>query len=251
MREVNSAKNEPAFTDEVRQRTQRNPDAIHADSDFLRRMARLIAFSQNARSDLVEEIFPLATRGVFDEIFHDFMIEEVAEMDPDDLRRSHWHRITPIRFPRKLNSIVGCAKSLQDVGMQYGSFSTLLEHINMPRFLESEADIEQFWGAFIHMKRELTDFDMPFFKSSTSLLHFLLHIGFPCVKPDLILMRVAQKIGMVDSVRTERDRLRAVRLIQLYCLRRGMLPSVVDLCLLIFGGQKWARQFVCSSFYSH
>ena len=85
---------------------------------------------------------------------------------------------------------------------------------------------------------------MPFFRNTTSLLHFLLHVGYDCIKPDLILMRVAREIGIVDSVSGERNRVATIRLIQRYCVNRRIRPSVVDLYLLVYGGQDWAKRFV-------
>ena len=89
---------------------------------------------------------------------------------------------------------------------------------------------------------------MPFFKQSTSLLHFLLHIGYDCIKPDVIIMKVAKELGIVSS-NSEKEKLQVVRFVQLYSISRRMRPSIVDFYLLIYGGQRWAKQFVHPSFY--
>jgi len=89
---------------------------------------------------------------------------------------------------------------------------------------------------------------MPFFKQSTSLLHFLLKIGYDCIKPDQIVMNVAKELRITDS-ESEKGRLQAVRVVQLYSVNRKIRPSIVDFYLLIYGRQSWAIKFVNSSFY--
>lgn len=75
---------------------------------------------------------------------------------------------------------------------------------------------------------------MPFFKKSTSLLHFLLHIGYDCIKPDLVIMKVANKLGMVSSS-SEKEKIQVVRVVQLYSVNRKIRPSMVDFYLLVYG----------------
>ena len=154
-----------------------------------------------------------------------------------------------IRFKRKVKSIIDCAKSFELIHDKYGSFKTLLSDI--PKGLKSKTDVESFWKGFNDLKKIMGDVKMPFFRSSTSLLHLLLHIGFPCIKPDLIVMRVAKKIGIVDFEKGERNLLQSVKVIQLYSVDKDIKPSIVDLYLLIYGGQRWAMQFVTKSFYEN
>jgi len=246
VRQVDCARKEPEFSREVTAREARSPEAIKDDCEALRRLARLIAFSQGANSDLVEEMLD---KGTFEEVFRGFDVDRVAEMDPQELIARYWHKISVIRFRRKIDSIVRCAEALRQIRGRCGSFLGLLEQSGMPRHLVSEADVERFWSAFEIIRGELTTVDMPFFRRPTTLLHLLLHVGYPCLKPDRVVMKVAMAIGLADSEREE-EKLQAVRLIQQYCLRRKMTPAVVDLYLLIYGGQRWARRFVAEWFYS-
>ena len=242
-KEVDSARIEPKFSEEIEKRNQRNPVTIQNDDDVLRRFAQLIAFSQNARSNLV---FDMLDKGVFDDIFHNFEVDEVAKMIPNTIIACYWDRIKVIRFKKKIDSIVGCAKSLALIRSKYGGFASLLKDI--PIDLKSKKDVEIFWEEFNSLKTKLEKANMPFFKRPTSLLHFLLDIGYDCIKPDLVIMKIAKELRIVFS-NSEKEKLKVVRFVQLYSISRRMRPSIVDFYLLIYGGQHWAKQFVHPSFY--
>lgn len=240
---VDSARIEPKFTEEIKKRNQRNPDIIQDDSDVLRRFAILIAFSQNAPSDLVSDML---NEGIFEGVFHNFEIDKVVKMDPDTVIACYWDKIKVIRFKKKIASIIGCAKSLRLIKLKHGSFKVLLN--TLPINLKSKVDIERFWQGFRHIKNELEKVNMPFFKQSTSLLHFLLHIGYDCIKPDIVVMKVAKKLGIVYA-ESEKEKLQVVRTVQIYSVVQDIRPSIADFYLLICGGQRWAKQFVNPSFY--
>lgn len=238
--QTNSKKKEPEFSNVIKKRRKRKPTTLE-DDEVLRWFAKLIAFSQNAKSDLVGNILD---HGVFDDVFDNFKVQRVAQLDPETLKTRHWEKIKVIRFKKKINSIVGCAKSLKSIESKYGSFFSLLQKCGIPPDLGSEDDIKKFWEGFKHLKEELKKENTPFFKSTTSLLHFLLSIGYDCVKPDLVVMKVARKIGIVSSEKGEQNLVRTVKVIQQYSVSRKLKPSVVDFYFLIYGGQRWAKQFV-------
>jgi len=156
---VNPLRREPEFSEEIKKRMKRTPNVIRNDDDVLRRLARLIAFSQNTRSDLISNML---NKGIFERIFHGFQVDKVAQLDPDELKNLHWEEIKAIRFPRKLESIVYCAKTLQLIKSKYGSFLNLLKTSKIPTILKEESDIENFWQGFNYLKKELINVDMPF-----------------------------------------------------------------------------------------
>ncbi|PIU14349.1 MAG: hypothetical protein COT21_00875 [Hadesarchaea archaeon CG08_land_8_20_14_0_20_51_8] len=156
---VNPLRREPEFSEEIKERMKRTPNVIRNDDDVLRRLARLIAFSQNTRSDLISNML---NKGIFERIFHGFQVDRVAQLDPDELKNLHWEEIKAIRFPRKLESIVYCAKTLQLIKSKYGSFLNLLKTSKIPTILKEESDIENFWQGFNYLKKELINMDMPF-----------------------------------------------------------------------------------------
>lgn len=63
-------------------------------------------------------------------------------------------------------------------------------------------------------------------------------------------MKVAQKIGIVDSNKGDTNFRKVVRTIQEYCVDRKLRPSIVDLYFLIDEGQKAAKKYVRSDYYN-
>lgn len=255
MKEVDSAKIEPDFSEEIAKRNKRDPATILSDSDVLRRMARVIAFA-GARATAVEEMLDT---GIFEDIFHNFEIDKVAQMDSMAVNQ-HWvnskvnnikeKNIQVIRFRKKLTAIIDCGKSLSSIKSKYGSFMNFLKECDFPSSLDSEADIEKFWQGFNRIRTKLKKEDVPYIRQFTSLSHFLIMSGYDCIKSDVIVMKVAKQLGIIDSDKeTEKNKLKVVRFIQRYSVNRNIRPSIVDFYLLIYGRQSWAIKFVNSSFY--
>ena len=116
--------------------------------------------------------------------------------------------------------------------------------------LQPKETLEQDMLEFEKLKTKLERENMPFFKQPTSLLHFLLNIGYDCIKPDLVVMKVAKDLG-IASLGSEKEKLKVVRFLQQYSISRKIKTSIVDFYLLVYGGQLWARQFVHKTFYDN
>jgi hypothetical protein len=241
--EVDSQVREPEFSDEKREREQRNPNMIEDDNDVLRRFAELIAFSENAKSDKVSNMLET---DIFTVIFNQFKIEVVAKMDANTVLAQYWNVIKDIRFRHKVDKIISCAKSLVSIRSKHGSFLSMLEKHNIPHKLESEGDLKNFWQGFDSLRYVLEKENMPFFRSHISLLHFLLDIGYDCIKPDVVVMKVAKDLGIVEREEGRQNFRRTVRFIQSYCINRNIKPAVIDLYLLVYGRQNWAKKFLKS-----
>lgn len=244
---VNKEKIEPLFTEEVHQRLNRDLRLIDSDDLVFKSMAKLIAYSQNARSNIVDSMLQ---EGLFEKIFCNHNIEQVSQLDSKQVEDQYWDQIKMIRFKKKISSIIGCSISLKLIQAKYGSFKNLIHDMNIPFDNESQNDIDSFWIGFNRLKKELIDFNIPFFRSTTTLLHLLLHIGFDCIKPDLIVMTVAKDLDIVQSIKGNTNLIKVVQFVQNYSLKRTIKPSIVDFYLLIHGGQLWARRFVNSSYYN-
>lgn len=89
---------------------------------------------------------------------------------------------------------------------------------------------------------------MPFFRSTTSLLQLLLDLDYDSVKPDLIVMRLARRIGMTDRELGDRHLRKVAREVQLYAVNRGVRAQAVDLEMLAFGGQTGSRTLLNKRF---
>ena len=239
---VDQFKIEPVFSEEKFKRQDRIPDDYINDKDILELCSNLIAFSQNSNSDLVDK---LLKTGNFNNAFSGFEIDEVVKMNPCDVVEQKWDTIKAIRQQGKIFHIIMLARKIKNIG----NLSDIFNNNKIPKKIESISDIDDFWIGFNELQNILKKNKIPFFQSTTSLLHFLLESGYDCVKPDLVVMKVGKKLNIVDDVTTDESLRKVVRTIQEYSLDRGLRPSVVDFYFLIDEGQKWARNFVKKEYY--
>ena len=156
-------------------------------------------------------------------------------------------RVTYLRFKRKIANIIKVANVLLAIEQEYGSFMQMLNSFAVPRQLHSQADIELFWRSFGRLKAQLVQYGMPYFASTTSLLHLLLSLGYDCVKPDSAVQKAARQIGVVSSTTGDENLVKIVRTLQEYAVARGIRTSVVDFYFLVYAGQSWGRGFVVDS----
>lgn len=239
---IDQFKFEPLFSDERNKRENKIFTLLSNDDEILKKLSHLIAYSQNANSEIVEQILK---SGYFDAAFHNFEIDEVVKLNPCDIADEHWSSIQGIRQQGKLFHIVSLARKIKNIG----SFTKILNDNQIPKTTGNESDIVHFWTGFDQLLKILKTNKIPFFQSTTSLLHLLLDLGYDCVKPDLVVMKVAKKLNIVESVTGDRNFRKTVRFIQEYAIDRKIRPSVVDFYFLIDEGQMGARKFVTEDFY--
>ena len=234
---------EPEFTEQLKLRNERKVPNNLTENEIIEIFTTLIAYSQNANSKLVEQILET---GIFNKVFADFDIKEIVRMNPCDLADKYWYKIGGIRQQAKLFHIVSLARKINRIG----SFSKLLTETEIPKEIKNKIDIDKFWTGFKNLKKIMEENKIPFFRSTTSLLHFLLHIGYDCVKPDLVVMKVAKKIGIVEKETGEKNLIKTVRTIQEYSVYKKIRPSIVDFYFLIDEGQLGIKKFVKNEFYN-
>jgi len=239
---INKYGQEPLFSDELKRRREKIVSETLRENEILETFANLIAYSQNANSELVEKII---NGGRLKEVFANFDIDTVSQMNPCDLADKYWSKISGIRQQAKLFHIVSLARKIKRIG----SVSTMLTKTEIPRQITSEDDIAKFWKGFEKLQNTLTANKIPFFRSTTSLLHFLLEMGYDCIKPDLIVMKVSKKLGIVDSDKGNRNLIATVKTIQQYYIRSKIRPAIVDFYFLIDQGQRNAKKYVMPQFY--
>ena len=239
---VDKYKIDPLFSDEKNKRQNKIVSHVPNDNEILKTLSYLIAFSQNSNSEIVEQVLK---SGKFDKAFNEFKIEEVVKLNPCDIADNHWSSIKGIRQQAKLFHIVSLARKIKNIG----SFAEILYQTNIPKTIKSQNDINDFWTGFDKLLLTLKTNKIPFFQSTTSLLHFLLDIGYDCVKPDLVVMKVAKKLNIVDNETGDKNFRKTVRIIQEYSIDRQIRPSIVDFYFLIDEGQMGAKKFVKPEFY--
>lgn len=215
---------------------------IQDNNGFLKKLSYLIAFSQNANSKNVEQVLQ---SGHFDKAFRNFIIEEVVKLNPCDVADEYWDLIKGMRQQTKIFQIVTLARKIDRIG----SFSDILNKTKLPKTITTKKDIDDFWTGFNQLLKILKTNKIPFFQSTTSLLHLLMDMGYDCVKPDLVVMKVAKKLNIVDDTLGDKNLRETVRFIQEYSIDRKIRPSIVDFYFLINGGQMGAKKFVIEKDY--
>jgi hypothetical protein len=241
---IDKYRQEPIFSEELKRRQNNTVSETLTEKEILETFTKLIAYSQNAKSDVVEKIIK---SGIFNEVFSTFDITIVSQMNPCDLADKYWLKISGIRQQAKLFHIVSLARKIKRIG----SFSRILRETEIPRQINSEEDIDKFWKGFERLLKSLKTYKIPFFSSVTSLLHFLLDTGYDCVKPDLVVMKVSKKLGIVDSDKGNKNLIKTVKTIQQYSIRTKRRPSIVDFYFLIDEGQLGSKKYVTPQFYNN
>lgn len=243
IKRVDRFKIEPLFSEEKAKREDKSVSPSLDDNEILRTLSHLIAYSQYSDSEIVEQ---LLESGKYDKAFENFNIEKVVKLNPCDIADNHWESLKGIRQQTKLFHIVSLARKIK----QIGSFSIILNEINIPKTIKSDNDIKDFWNGFDKLLATLKDIKIPFLHSTIPLLHFLLDIGYDCVKPDLVIMKMAKKLEIVDYETGDRNFRQTVRIIQEYSVSRQIRPSIVDFYFLICEKQSAAKKFVSEEFYA-
>jgi len=237
---------EPKFSDDIRRR-ELTPKFDLPDSRILEEMITLIAFSQQVPA---VRIVDMVNRGVLSQVFGSFSPTVISKVNPDDLRRKYWATewLSPIRFPTKLDKMVSCAQGLLDIAGDHGSYMKFLKSCDFPLRVSCPEDVDAFWSAFEKARSS----SPTFYRNFTSLCHLLQSLGFPCAKPDRIVLNVAEEFGVIPKRKqhSEADQRKVVRLMQSYAEYANLRVPVVDLMFLIHGGQTEARGFVSPNYYS-
>lgn len=235
----------PDWKREARRTSKKRRDPIPDDQEMMRRICVAIAFSQGAQSRLIEK---LIDKPVFSEAFANFDVDRLARQKPEAIRRRYWKSLGHMRFKGKVDAMVNAARVMRDLAVEHGSFAEYLKGSQIPQRLKSEGDIDKFWEGFLLLRADLRSRKMPFFQNTTSLLQLLLDLDHDAVKPDLIIMRLARRIGMIEKETGEANLQEVVRQVQKFAISRGMRASLVDLQMLAFGGQSSASLLLSEKF---
>lgn len=229
------------FDEDKARRQIRQVSKIPDNNALLEKLAVIIAYSQNARSDRVTE---LLKSGRYHELFKRFDVDYVAGLNPCDVVESGgWALISAIRQKTKVFQLVMAARAIKA-----SSVVGTMNASAMPKSFLIPQDIPLFWKSFRQLKKELQLLDIPFLRSTTSLLHLLLELGYDVAKPDTIVMAVAKKLGIVNKVSGDTNLTNVVRVMQEYALLNNVRPGIVDLYFLTDGQQSDTRQYVVKDY---
>jgi 3-methyladenine DNA glycosylase Tag len=235
----------PDWEKEIAPRLSKKAHVFPDDRGFMRIFSIAIAYSQNAQS---KQVSRLVESVKFHTAFSEFDPLVLSKASAKNILLRFWPHLGAMRFKGKVQRIIDCAKVLVGIQKESGSFENYLKVFQIPRRLRSPNDVEQFWIRFDLLRADLRQRQIPFFGSTISLLQLLVDLDFDSVKPDLIVMRFARRIGLVEKETGERFFRTAARAIQAYALDRGLRARAVDLMVLAFGGQTGARDLLSERF---
>jgi hypothetical protein len=199
---------------------------------------------------------------VFESIFQKYFIEKTAELTAQKIIGTCWQDLTAIRFKYKVDAWVRCATGLLSIQGRYGSFMRYVSSARLPSPIRSECDIRVFWEGFNQIRAYFLELRLPYFANFTSLCHLLMHLGFDCAKPDIIVMKAAVDLGIVplppkqkknpekSRAHPEESLKQAIKTIQAYAVSRDTRASVIDLYFLIHGRQADSIGLVEAEYYS-
>jgi 3-methyladenine DNA glycosylase Tag len=257
---INRFKIDPGFSQQVEERSRKVPDFAMDDRQILRHLMVLIAYSNNANSVKVTR---LVESEVFESIFQKYFVEKkTSELTAKSIVDDCWADLRAIRFKYKVDAWVRCARCLHAIQGRHGSFMKYLDDVGLPSPIKSECDIRAFWEGFDKIRAYLLALNFPYFANFTSLCHLLLHLGFDCAKPDIIVMKVAVDLGIVSEppkqkknpeksrAHPEASLKKAIKTIQAYAVSRNTRAPVIDLYFLIHGRQAAAIGLVDPAYYS-
>jgi DNA-3-methyladenine glycosylase I len=91
-----------------------------------------------------------------------------------------------IRNPRKINATVKNAKTILHIVQQHGSFHKYIESFDPQSSLEN----------LLLLKEDL-EYRFAYLGPAT-VYHFLMEMGLPVLKPDPVIMRIFQRLGLVE-----------------------------------------------------
>jgi hypothetical protein len=255
---INRFKIDPQFTQQMEDRRRKAPNFALSDSEILRHLMILVAYSNNANS---EKVTHLVEGPAFESIFQKYFVQKTSELTAERIIADCWHDLTAIRFKKKIDAWVRCAKSLPSIQTRYGSFMRYLSSTGLPNSIKSADDIEVFWESFNRIRAYFLELELPYFGNFTTLCHLLMHLGFDCAKPDIIVMRAAVDLGVVPlppkkknsekrRAHPEQSLAQTVRTIQGYAVGRNTRAPVIDLYFLIHGGQADSKGLVAAAYCS-
>ena len=235
----------PEYTKQLRLRSTKQPKKLPGDLEMMRHVCIAIAYSQNTQSKKISELIETPA---FRSAFKDFDPIKLSRANPESILSRHWKNLSAIRFKNKIDRIVTCAKVIKSVSKEHGSFASYLDSWGIPRRIRRKSDFNTFWASFDKLQHDLTARKMPFFRSTTSLLQLLLDLDYDSAKPDLVIMRLGRRLGMVEKETGDKHFRALTQQIQLYGLESGVRAPAVDLMMLSFGGQTGTRDLLSEFF---
>ncbi len=149
-----------------------------SDSDYYQILVNIVFYSG----------FKAATVSSKLETIHKHLgdFEIVADYEDQDIERILTDK-NMIRHSGKIKACVKNARAFRDIIRKHGSFQNYIEEFNGK---ESE-------DGFVQLKEELKEVFS--WLADVTVYHFLMDIGFQVLKPDRVICRIFERLGLIEN----------------------------------------------------
>ena len=203
-----SISNNDNFEREIKERRTRVFDKDKPDSYFFEILVRDI-FNAGMKAKVVTSKLPYIRKA-----FSDFNILEVSKYDDNDLKNM-MNNPKIIRREIKLRSCIANSRKMKEYSEEYGSFGEFL--------YREKSNLNQ-------LKKKLMEFK--YVKDAVSV-DFLKDIGMDFIKPDVHVLRIFSRLGLISSERAFNE---AILVAEEFKVATNENLSVIDAVFWMYGG---------------
>jgi len=213
------------FINEINKRRKKFFDKNKPDSFFYKHLVSTIHVS-GYRVSILRDRW-----GDIKKAFSDYDVNKVSRYNNEDFKRM-MKNPRLIRNKRKLKACIENAKLMKEISEKYGSFGKYLD--------KNKSNLKK-------LKEELlSSFH---YLGNVLVLEYLKEIGIDAIKPDVHVVRVMHRLGLINSVRMSSGNINKVlavgnRMAQL----TGEKLSVIDAIFWMYGGSgdNHVKKAICS-----
>jgi len=213
------------FINEINKRRKKFFDKNKPDSFFYKHLVSTIHVS-GYRVSILRDRW-----GDIKKAFSDYDVNKVSQYNNEDLKRM-MRNPRLIRNKRKLKACIENAKIMKKISTKYGSFGEYLD--------QNRHNFRQLKKELIERFRYLGDI---------LVLEYLKEIGIDAIKPDVHVVRVMHRLGLINSERISSENINKVlvvanRMAQLI----GEKLSMIDAIFWMYGGSgdNHVKKAICS-----
>ncbi len=130
------------------------------------------------------------------------------------------HDVGMIKNEKKINACVDTARKFRDIVTRYGSFEKYIDSFDSPKSFENLMLLKE-------------DLDCRFQGlGGVTAYHFLTDIGLPVIKPDRVLCRIFERLGLIEN---EKYILRTVFEAKKFAEATGYPLRYIDIVFVAYG----------------
>jgi DNA-3-methyladenine glycosylase I len=137
-----------------------------------------------------------------------------------------------IRNQRKIKSCIKNARTFKIIVNEYGSFQAYLASFNAKDSFEN-----------LLLLKEEQEFKFQYL-GGTTVYHFLTDLGFNVLKPDRVIARIFQRLGLIEN---EKQLLKAVIIGRKFASATGFPIRYIDVIFVKYGQQGKSEEFGLSN----